>query len=82
MKKALLCAVLLLAGCGDMKPYVPSPSPEQAKAACGGAGLKSYVVEPTSKGTTISFVCNEDTSVVISGVSGYDSKRNLPKMVF
>lgn len=76
MKRLLL--VTLLSGCGGAPDRVEhSPTTEQAKAACGGAGLQSYSIEQNGSGASITFQCHPDTSVVLS-----EKKTHLPKVVF
>lgn len=81
MKRLLLISFVLLAGCDEKAD--PSPTPEQAKAACGANGLKEYRIELIRHNNQVSFTCHvPENSVVISGTEPAVATTQNANMVF
>lgn len=81
MKKLLLISFVLLAGCEEK--VAPTPTPEQAKLACGVNGLKEYKVELIRHSNQISFTCHTpEDGKVISEVKGAAFRHMDANMVF
>jgi hypothetical protein len=85
LKKVLIvCALLAIAGCDQMagQPIRIYPTVEQAVAACGDAGLKTYYIDQTRKIASVQVECNSPIQKAsMEGVSGADLKKHLPKVV-